>query len=59
MITIEIKNPAEVARRESRLARAFGGFVPRLVERKVDEEVARLIREALDERGVEATIELE
>ncbi len=58
MITIEIKNPGEVARRESRLARALGTFVPRLVERKVDEEVARIIREALAARGVEAEIEL-
>ena len=58
MISIEIKNPAEVARRESRLARTFGAFLPGLIERKVDEEVARLIREALDERGVEAEIVL-
>lgn len=58
MIVIEIKNPAEVARRESRLARAFGSFMPRLVERRVDEEVASLLREALAERGVEAEVEV-
>ena len=58
MIVIEIKNPAEVARRESRLARAFASFMPRLVERRVDEEVASLLREALAERGVEAEIEI-
>ena len=58
MITIEIKNAMQLARQRSFLARAFGALVPKTVARRVDDEVARLIREALAERGVEAEIEL-
>jgi NAD(P)H-nitrite reductase large subunit len=58
MILIEIKNAMQLARRRSFLARTVGALMPEVVARRVDEEVARLIREALAERGVEAEIEL-
>ncbi len=58
MIMIEIKNAMQLARQRSFLARAFGALVPETVARQVDEEVARLIREALAEHGVEVEIEL-
>lgn len=58
MIQIEIKNAMQLARQRSFLARTVGALMPEVVERRVDEEVARLIREALAERGVEAEIEL-
>ena len=58
MITIEIENPAEVAANESVLVRAFGGFVPELVRRKVEEKVVEELRTVFAERGIEARIEI-
>lgn len=56
MITIEIENPMEVAKRESIFARAFGELARDLVKRKVDERVAQDIEESLTRRGIRAVI---
>ncbi len=58
MITIEIENPIEVAGNASPLARALGGLAPGMVRRKVDEQVAEVLREKLAERGIRARIEI-
>lgn len=56
MIIIEIENAAEVAARESFWARAFGGWAPALVERKVEERVVESLREVFAERGIRLRI---
>ncbi|MCP5120355.1 MAG: hypothetical protein GY953_56895 [bacterium] len=58
MITIEIENPAEVAANESVLARAFGGLVPGLVKRKVEEQIVEQLTAVFDERGIRARIDI-
>ncbi|MDM8526077.1 hypothetical protein QUF80_22105 [Desulfococcaceae bacterium HSG8] len=56
MIIIEIKNPLEVAKRESRIAKALGGLAPELIRRKVEEKVAEEIKDSLTELGIETEI---
>ncbi len=59
MITIEIENPAEVAAKESVLARAFGGLAPRLVKRKVEEQIVEQLTAVFEERGIRARIDIQ
>ena len=56
MISIQIENHHQVASKQSILARAVGGLLPRFVRRKVEERIGEIIRQGLVERGVQATI---
>ena len=58
MIIIEIKNPQEVAKRESTLAKALSRFAPNLIRRKVEERIAEQISDSLSERGIEINISI-
>ncbi|MCP4106278.1 MAG: hypothetical protein GY749_12185 [Desulfobacteraceae bacterium] len=58
MIIIEIKNPQEVAKRESTLAKALCRLAPNLISRKVEERVAEQIKNSLSERGIEISVSI-
>ncbi len=56
MIIIKIKNPEEVAERESPMARVIGKLAPDVIRKKVEEKVAEHLRNSFWERGIEAEI---
>lgn len=58
MIVIEIHNSREVARRESRFARTFGGLLRGFVHERVERQVAAEIRSQLAARGIEAAVDV-
>ncbi len=58
MIIIEIKNPQEVAKRESNLAKALCKLAPNLISKKVEEKVAEQIKNSLLERGIETKVSI-
>lgn len=55
-LTVEVLNPIEVARANSRLAGPASGVSPGLVCRRVYDQMARELEGQLAERGIEARI---
>lgn len=57
-IAIVIGNVAELAAKENRAAAVLNRVRPSMVQRLVYDEVARQLRERLDEEGVEADVQV-
>lgn len=57
-LTVEILNPLQVARANSRLAGPASGVSPGLVRRRVYEQMSSELQGQLSERGIEAQIEV-
>lgn len=57
-LSIEILNPLELARANSRIGSSLAGVAPGLVRRRVYQTVSREVAVELEERGVQARVEL-
>lgn len=55
---VEVKNPIELAHRESPLAKAASGTAPNLVIKKVYEQVVAQTRQQLKSKNVDAEVSL-
>lgn len=60
MIRIEIKNPRELAKRESGALKAkiLNKLAPDAVRKKVEEKVVEELKKSFSERGIEADISI-
>ncbi len=58
LLAVEIRNPHELAARESWAARRFGTLVPRVVGREVAARAAEQLAEQLAARGVDAEVRI-
>ncbi|MDT0618207.1 hypothetical protein RM531_06950 [Salinisphaera sp. P385] len=57
-LTVEVVDPLAVAATHSRLAGPVSGVAPGLVRRRVYDQLQRELEEQLQERGIDARIEL-
>lgn len=57
-VVVDVLNPIELARANSRYARGLIGVAPGLVRRRVYEIVVRELRYELEQRGVEAEVDI-
>ncbi len=55
---VEVKNPVELAHRESPLAKLASGTAPNLVTKKVYEQVVEQTRQQLKDKNVEAEVSI-
>lgn len=58
VLSIEVLNPLELARANSRIGSSLAGVAPGLVRKRVYQQVARELGDELGERGVKANIEI-
>lgn len=58
VLSVEVLNPLELARANSRIGSSLAGVAPGLVRKRVYQQVARELGDELAERGVEANIEI-
>ncbi|TSD93451.1 hypothetical protein FOS14_23145 [Skermania sp. ID1734] len=58
LITIEILNPVELARTQSRFSGVAGAVAPNLLRKVVYERAAQIMREQLLEQGVDAEVKI-
>lgn len=59
ILTVEVLNPIELARQNSRIGSQLASVAPRLVRRRVYERVADELAAELADRGVEADVKVQ
>jgi hypothetical protein len=58
-LTVKIKDPITLAKREDKMARLIADFMPSLIVRKVYEQVKDEVSQGLIDKQVEAEVEIE
>lgn len=58
LLTVEVLNPLELARENSRIGAKLAGVAPGLVRRRVYQQVASELAQELESRGVQANVEV-
>lgn len=58
-VTLKVRDPIAVARRESRSARLLADRMPGVVERMVYQQLIQTLAEELNQRGIEADLSLD